>query len=290
MTTGSLQETPFPIPSSALGKVLIIDDEANLRNTLARVLLQAGCEAASVGDASQALALLAQERFDLVYLDIRLPGIDGLQLLRELRQQYPKLPVILLTGHGSVHSAVEALRLGALDYLLKPVDPALLAARTRAILREQAIERRRREIQEQIAVLQEELISLDQPIDRSDATGSSPETLTEVQLPSSTSARFLTRGRLTLDLQARRLLIEDRYIPLPPASFDYLVVLARYAPDVVDYQKLVTEAQHYQINQDEARELSKWHLHVLRQAIEQNPNEPSLLINVRNVGYRLIVD
>ena len=95
--------------------------------------------------------------YDVVYLDIRLPGMDGLQVLKEIRQRNAHLPVILLTAYGSLTTALEALRLGATDYLIKPLDPEVLVARTRVLLEEQALERRRREVREQIAALQEEL-------------------------------------------------------------------------------------------------------------------------------------
>jgi DNA-binding response OmpR family regulator len=77
---------------------------------------------------------------------------------------------------------------------------------------------------------------------------------------------------------------------LPPASFDYLVVLAKKSPDVVDYRTLVIEAQQYQVSLDEARELAKWHVHVLRTALEADLQAPCHLINVRGKGYRLIID
>ena len=83
-------------------------------------------------------------------------------------------------------------------------------------------------------------------------------------------------------------MIEDRTINLPPATFDYLIVLVRHAPNVVDYETLVTEAQGYQVESREAQELVKWHVHHIRQAIEPDVREPVYLINVRGIGYRLV--
>jgi DNA-binding response OmpR family regulator len=97
--------------------------------------------------------------------------------------------------------------------------------------------------------------------------------------------RFLKRGNLVLDLHKRRLIIHEQTINLPPTSFDYLLILARHSPDVVDYRTLVTEAQGYQTDVREAQELTKWHIHQLRQAIEDD-----ILINVRGAGYRLVAD
>jgi DNA-binding response OmpR family regulator len=174
---------------------------------------------------------------------------------------------------------VEAVRLGAIDYLLKPVDPDTLLARTRVVLAEQVVERRRREIQEQIEALQVELKQLERNL-------APPPTPT----PPSGGDRFLKRGGLILDLQSRRATLGERVLALPPAAFDYLMVLIRHVPDVVQYQTLVAEAQGYQTDRREAQELAKWHIHELREALEPDPREPQHVLNVRGVGYRLVVD
>ena len=100
--------------------------------------------------------------------------------------------------------------------------------------------------------------------------------------------RFLNYGKLSLDLHTHRLMVEDRTVSLPPATFDYLVVLVRHTPNVVDYQTLVTEAQGYEVEVREAQELVKWHVHHIRQAIEPDVREPVYLINERGIGYRLV--
>jgi DNA-binding response OmpR family regulator len=105
-----------------------------------------------------------------------------------------------------------------------------------------------------------------------------------------TSDRFLQRGKLMFDLHTRRVTIGDRLTNLPPTAFDYLLVLARHSPNVVDYQTLVTEAQGYAAELKEAQELSKWHIHHIREAIEPDAQQPIFVINVRGTGYRLVVD
>lgn len=265
------------------GRVLVVDDEAGLRHTLTRILKLAGCEVNCAEDGFEALRLLGANRYDLVYLDIRLPGMDGLQTLRDIRATSPQLPVILLTAYGSLSTALEALRLGATDYLLKPLDPDVFIARTRMILQEQVIERRRQEINEQIELLQAELKALDAKYPSS-SESAQDET---VKLP---EQRFLKHGGLVLDLQARRGTFGANFISLPPTTFEYLVALLQHSPEAVSYQTLVTEAQGYQVEGKEARELAKYHIHVLRQALEENPKKPQHVLNVRGVGYRLLVD
>lgn len=102
--------------------VLIVDDEANMRWVLQRALEQAGYQALAAGRGEEALTLAARQRVDLVLLDLKMPGLDGLAVLRELHLRQPDLPVILLTAYATVPTAVEAMRLGALDYLRKPFD------------------------------------------------------------------------------------------------------------------------------------------------------------------------
>lgn len=263
------------------GKILIIDDEANLRETLGRILQRAGCETLAAADGPQAIQLIGEHVFNLAYLDLHLPGMDGIEILKAIRQRQPKLPVIMLTGYGTLQSAVEALRLGATDYLLKPFDPEVLVARTRVILDEQAIELRKQELRTQIAALHAELRSLEQE------APFQPSTNLPIPEPQN---RFFKAGRMVLDLQAKRATFGEQVLNLPPATFDYLVVLARHSPEIVDYHTLVTEAQNYQVDGVEARELAKWHMHVLRQALEVDSQNPRFLLNVRGTGYRLLVD
>ncbi|CAG0935262.1 Alkaline phosphatase synthesis transcriptional regulatory protein PhoP [Thermoflexales bacterium] len=259
-------------------RVLVVDDEANLRQTFARILHQMGCEVTTASDGAEALQRLEVAPYDLVYLDIRLPGMDGLQVLRQIHDRYTQLAVVLLTAYASIKSAVEAVRLGATDYLIKPITPEALMTRTRSILADQAVQRRRREIQQQIDALQVELKMLDQD-PQATATFVSP-----------TDDRFLKRGTLLFDLHTRRATCVDRILTLPPTAFDYLVVLARHAPDVVPYQTLVVEAQGYQTDLRQAQELTKWHIHMLREALERESAGACHLLTVRGTGYRLVVD
>jgi len=266
-----------------LGRILIIDDEASLRQTFARVLRQAGCEVTVAADGHEGLRLLTAANYDLVYLDIHLPGMDGLQVLKQIQQSHPQLPTILFTAHASLQSALQAMRLGAIDYLIKPIDPESLIARTRVVLAERAVERRRRELQEQIEALQAELKKLD------DLSGTPPQAESAPVHPVS-GDRFFKRGPLILDLQARRVTLGEKVLALPPASFDYLLALTRHSPDIVDYQTLVAEAQGYQTDRQQAQELAKWHIHELREAMESDPKHPQYVLNVRGIGYRLVVD
>jgi DNA-binding response OmpR family regulator len=263
---------------SITGNILIIDDEATLRQTLARILQQADFEVTTAENGEQGLAYIQTTNFDLVFMDLRMPGMAGMDVLKLIHAQYPNLPVVLFTAQPDLHSAVDALRNGATDYLLKPLKPQALIERAQSIIVSQQKENRKRQIMEHIEALQAELKSL-----TSGQTG-------PLQAATLGSDRFLKRGALVLDLHKRRLIINEQTINIPPTSFDYLLVLARHSPNVVNYQTLVAEAQGYQAEMREAQELTKWHIHQLRQAIEQDAHAPSYLINVRGTGYRLVAD
>jgi DNA-binding response OmpR family regulator len=265
---------------NASGHILIVDDEASLRQTLARILQRAGFEVTTAASGNEALVLISQQLFDLIYLDIRMPDTSGLEVLKTIHAKLPELPVILFTAQPDLNSAVEALRSGAIDYLLKPLKPQTVIDRTQSILARKQKERRKRELQRQIEELQAELNALEkedtQPLEQVSA-----------QIAISDD-RFVKRGRLTLDMHTRRVTMNERVINLPPTSFDYLLVLARHTPNVVDYQTLVSEAQGYETDPHEAQELTKWHIHHIRQAIEPDARNPIFVINVRGMGYRLV--
>ncbi len=260
------------------GHILIIDDEIAIRQSLARILQQAGFEATTAENADQGFSFIETTNFDLVFMDLRMPGIAGLDALKLIHNSYPALPVVLFTAQPDVNSAVEALRNGATDYLLKPLKPQAIIERAQKIIERQQKEKRKLEITRQIEALQAELKGLS-----NGDTGPLPRINVGAD-------RFLKRGALVLDLHKRCLIVNEQTVNIAQTSFDYLLVLARHSPNVVSYQTLVAEAQGYQADAHEAQELAKWHIHQLRQAIEQDVHNPDFLINVRGLGYRFIAD
>ncbi len=100
--------------------VLIVDDEAVVRNGIGRALQNRGMTTKSVGNGQQAMTLLEEEHFDLVLLDIRMPDMDGITVLKQIQTKYPETDVIMITGYPTIDTAVGCTKLGALDYLVKP--------------------------------------------------------------------------------------------------------------------------------------------------------------------------
>jgi DNA-binding response OmpR family regulator len=260
--------------------ILIVDDEANLRQTLSAILQKAGYSVTAVGHAQDALDSLAAGPYDLAFLDIQMPDMDGMMLLGEIRQRYPDMPVLMLTAHATLQSSIEAVRRGARDYLLKPIDPPLILARVHEVLAEQQQSQRRREIVAQIQSLLAELRQID------GEEASLPVNLLSA-VPPTASTRFVQRGAFTLDLHARHAMLDGQLIALPPSAFDYLVTLVRHAPNAVSFETLVMQSQGYEMCRAEAQEAARWRIHQLRRALEPDPQNPRYILSERGIGYRL---
>ena len=122
-------------------QLLLVDDEERFLETTKRLLEKRGVEALTATDALDALTILEAQRLDVVVLDVKMPGLDGVEVLRKIKQEQPLVEVIMLTGHASVESAIAGLKLGAFDYLMKPCDiSALLEKVNQAYAKKQAIE------------------------------------------------------------------------------------------------------------------------------------------------------
>ena len=103
-------------------KVLVIDDEPDFLETIVKRLQKRKLFVVGVGSGGEALELLMKESFDVAVLDVRMPGMDGIETLREMKKRSPLTEVIMLTGHGSVESGIQGMHMGAFDYMIKPAD------------------------------------------------------------------------------------------------------------------------------------------------------------------------
>lgn len=103
-------------------KVLLVDDESEFVSTLAERLFLRKIDAKTANDGESAIRMIMEDKPDLVVLDIKMPGMSGIEVLKEIKKTEPLLPIILLTGHGSTKEGMEGMKYGAFDYLMKPVD------------------------------------------------------------------------------------------------------------------------------------------------------------------------
>jgi DNA-binding NtrC family response regulator len=129
-------------------KIMLVDDEERFLSTTKKLLLRKGYEVQTAASGSQALERLAVENIHVVILDVKMPGMDGVTTLKEIKKRFPLVEVIMLTGHATVESAVDGLKSGATDYLMKPADIDDLVGKA-----EEAFEKRQR-VEEKIRVAQ----------------------------------------------------------------------------------------------------------------------------------------
>jgi two-component system nitrogen regulation response regulator NtrX len=145
------------------GPLLVVDDEPQILQMISGILQDEGFEVITAPDGEAALKLVGEEAPDLVLLDIALPGMDGLEVLQELKRLYPFLPVVMISAYGSVENAVKATRLGAYDFIEKPphADKILLTVRNGLELARLSEENRR--LRQQAAPARE-IIGKSEPI------------------------------------------------------------------------------------------------------------------------------
>ena len=231
-------------------QALIVDDEAGVRFFVERALRRAGYSVATAASGEEALGHLRETPFDLLVLDLRLGGqVNGQRVLEAVRWRWPETAVVILTAHGSLESALDAIREGVDGYLLKPVEAAELLTTVQT-----ALARRR---------------------------PSAP--------PAEPPRRSVWRWRdLTIDLDKHQAARGDQPLPLTPNEFRVLAHLMQKAPQVVSPQELVQAALGYECqDRREARAIIKWYIHRLRRKVEPDPAHPRYILNVRGVGYML---
>ena len=112
-------------------RVLVVDDELDFLETIVKLLSKRNLKVMGAESGEKALELLENEPFEVVVLDIRMPGMDGIETLREIKKRKPSTEVIMLTGHGSIESGLQGLQLGAYDYVMKPAELEDLVERIR---------------------------------------------------------------------------------------------------------------------------------------------------------------
>ncbi|MFO7645991.1 MAG: response regulator [Desulfosarcina sp.] len=113
-------------------KLMLVDDEERFLQTTAKMLTRLGYDAVTASSGMECLQKLEQDLIHVVILDVKMPGLDGLETLKRIKQQFPMVEVIMLTGHATAESAVEGLKSGATDYLVKPTDIEALVAKAEA--------------------------------------------------------------------------------------------------------------------------------------------------------------
>ncbi|HSJ57619.1 MAG TPA: response regulator transcription factor [Anaerolineae bacterium] len=249
--------------------ILVVDDEKSMRVTLKAFLDHLGYRVSTAANGQQALELMGSQVFDLVLLDLHMPGISGTEVLRAARPLAPDTAFVILTAYGTLDSAILAIRNGAFDYLLKPTPVQEIV---QVIERALADRRRRRLSQEgPVALLERALVQL-----RSE--GADPRPLPAPE-------RFLQEPDLAIDTLKQIVVVRGEPASLTPTEYDLLVYLVRNRRRVVSCRELVREVQGHDLDERDARVVLRTHVHRLREKIEVDSKDPQMVLTVRGRGY-----
>ena len=120
--------------------VLVVDDEKNIRQTLAQALIPMGLNVETAVNGEEALQKVTEGEFDLMLLDLKMPGVDGMEVLRSLCELRPEIRIIIITAYGTVKNAVEAIKLGAVDFIEKPFSPREIRELVNSVLARDTLE------------------------------------------------------------------------------------------------------------------------------------------------------
>ena len=219
--------------------VMVVDDEANIRDLVGGYLRRDGFEVRTAASGEDALTALRHGPADLVILDVGLPGIDGMETLRRIRQG-SDVPVLLLTARAEEADRIVGLEVGADDYVTKPFSPREVVARVRAILRR--------------------------------GGGGRADDAVEV-------------GPVAIDLAGREVAVAGEPATLTALEFDLLAALASAPGRVFTRRQLIERVWGWDFFGDER--LVDVHVRKLRQALGDPAADPTLILTVRGVGYKL---
>ncbi|HID96778.1 MAG TPA: sigma-54-dependent Fis family transcriptional regulator, partial [Thermodesulfobacteriaceae bacterium] len=131
-------------------RILIVDDDPNIRDGSSQVLSRAGYDVSEASTGAEALSLVDRFEFDLILLDLKMPDVNGLDLLRNIRENDQQVPVVMITAYGTIQNAVEAMRLGADDFLPKPFEPDELRMVVSRILKARRLTLENQDLKEEL--------------------------------------------------------------------------------------------------------------------------------------------
>lgn len=267
--------------------VLVVDDEGAIRYSVTKTLERVGYQVVTASSGEEALEILGSQHFDLVLTDIRMPGISGVDLLARIKEQSPDAVVILMTGYASLGTAVESLRLGAHDYLIKPsTSEDIRESVKRGVERSRNL-KRRRQLLDTIRSNVSEMLVGGQAVQRASVPPPRPVREFPAAPPVSNTLTTMTIGPLTIYPGRYQIEVEGKMIDLTPTEFDLLLYLAAHRGRVVPCSELVREVRGYAADEREAREVIRPHVSNLRRKLKNSGQDPNILVNVRGIGYRL---
>jgi DNA-binding response OmpR family regulator len=251
------------------GKILVVDDEETTRRSLADILRLEGAHVKTAAGGEAAIEALQQETFDLILLDLKMPGMDGLDVLRIANRLTPETQVVLLTAHGSLESAIAALRLGAHDYLLKPASPTQILRSVNSGLARRSEQLRKRNLLEQMESSVQQLKHFGPDV----TTAEKNSGVVEIH------------GGVIINLDRRQVEYGDKKVILTPTEGKLLKVLLENRKRVFSHRELVLLVQGYETSDWEAPEVLRPLISRLRRKLSVFPQGDKWIANVRGTGY-----
>lgn len=250
-------------------KILIVDDEKAVRESLEEILKLEDYQVETVSSGEKALELINETDYDLVLLDLKMSGIDGVEVMKQITRYAPETKVIILTGHGTLESAIEALRTGAEDYMLKPFEASTILDSIGRALSKNAQKKRKELLIEQLES------SLDQLKD--------VEGITTPEMP---SRRVITLPQgIMVDLERREMWRGGERAHLTPTEGKLLSVFLENRGRVMSHKEIVFLVQGYETSEWEAPEVLRPMISRLRKKLATFPDVEEWVENVRGTGY-----
>ena len=271
------------------GKILIVDDENSIRFFLQELLEKDGHHVTAVASGEEALEQIPQKKFDLALIDLKLQGISGTEVLRGLSQESPDTVVIMLTGQGSLESAVEALRQGAHDYLFKPCKADEIRESIQAGLqnRQQRIRQQQllQQLEQNLSSTLRDIQATRATIETDNETPPPPNRPQATALESKQPETILEKEGLRIDLAQHLITLEGERLHLSPTEFDVLAYLISESPRVISPEELVREVQGYESEPWEANDTIRYHIYRIRKKIRETTGQEDIIKTVRGIGY-----
>ena len=254
-------------------RVLIVDDEEPLRASLSYALAREGYSVRTAIDGASALAHVEAEAPDVIVLDLLLPGIDGMEVCRRIRQR-SDIPIVMLTARDQSRDKIAGLSSGADDYVTKPFDTPELVARVGAVLRRRQVAQKLLDEDRELVARLEEIVGQATPSPiQSDARGDE-------------SHRYaLDGGRIVIDPEAHSLVVGGKEVTLSAAEVALLGTLLASAGRVVTRTELIERV--WGAGAQDGLTLLAVHIRTLREKLEEEPARPRLIVGVPGIGFRL---
>jgi DNA-binding response OmpR family regulator len=225
-----------------MAQVMVVDDDDTVASVVVSYLRGAGHSTRHIGDGAAALDAVAEHQPDLLVLDLMLPGLDGLEVCRQVRSSWPRLPVVMLTALAEPNDRIAGLELGADDYVTKPFSPRELVLRVESVLRR--------------------------------VNEAAPQGPSQV----------LTAGSISVDTAARRATKDGVELALTVREFDLLSFLLSHPGQAFSREHLMREVWGWTFGDQSTVTV---HVRRLREKVEDDATNPSLIQTVWGVGYRL---